>query len=94
VRVPELPALSDIAAFRARDRRRGRDTATRLLKLARRLLVDREAVTSEFIRSAFGVSHATAKRDMVTLETCLALELERCDEQGKAPLPHVLRARS
>lgn len=63
------------------------DSSTRLLKLAERLFTGGE-VSHAFVVQRYGVSFATAKRDLVKLEQALPVERKG---DGTGPEPKVLR---
>lgn len=54
-----------------------------------RLMAEGRAVTSEFIAERFGVSIATAKRDMIAIEW--ALKADRSQENGHTTAKATLR---
>lgn len=61
----------------------GADTINRMLDLAKRLYAG-ETITSSFIRRIYGVSWATAKRDLVRLERALPVDVAIQVHHGNA----------
>jgi predicted DNA-binding transcriptional regulator YafY len=57
------------------------DPRTRMLKLAQ-LLYAGQRITSRFVADHFGVSVATAKRDVTLIEKTLPVLCERSDRDG------------
>lgn len=58
------------------------DTRSRLLKIAAMLYAGHE-ITSRFIADNFGVSNATARRDVTVLEQALPVRCRRSDRNGQ-----------
>lgn len=58
------------------------DSRTRMLKLAELLFAGKQ-ITSRFVADTFGVSVATAKRDITLIERTLPVRCLRSDRNGE-----------